>query len=122
VSAAGTDAYKAAGVDNDAGNRAVELLADEVASTRTAEVLGDVGAFGGLYDASALGLDAVLVASTDGVGTKVELAARHGRWSGVGADLVNHSVGRVLDLFGLDAGILKRWEGPDARSAMPLKA
>jgi 4-hydroxy-3-polyprenylbenzoate decarboxylase len=37
-------------------------------------------------------------------------------------DLVNHSIGRVLDLFGLDAGILKRWEGPDARSAMPLKS
>ena len=36
-------------------------------------------------------------------------------------DLVNHSVGRVLDLFGLDAGIVKRWEGPNARSAMPLK-
>ena len=36
-------------------------------------------------------------------------------------DLVNHSVGRVLDLFGLDAGILKRWEGPLGRSAMPLK-
>ncbi|MBW2542721.1 MAG: UbiX family flavin prenyltransferase [Deltaproteobacteria bacterium] len=37
-------------------------------------------------------------------------------------DLVNHSVGRVLDLFGLDAGILKRWEGPDSYSAMPLKS
>ena len=36
-------------------------------------------------------------------------------------DLVNHSIGRVLDLFDLDAGILKRWEGPGARSAMPLK-
>jgi 4-hydroxy-3-polyprenylbenzoate decarboxylase len=36
-------------------------------------------------------------------------------------DLVNHSIGRVLDLFDLDAGILKRWEGPSARSAMPLK-
>jgi 4-hydroxy-3-polyprenylbenzoate decarboxylase len=36
-------------------------------------------------------------------------------------DLVNHSIGRVLDLFGLDAGILKRWEGPNARSAIPLK-
>jgi len=36
-------------------------------------------------------------------------------------DLVNHSIGRVLDLFDLDAGILKRWEGPNARSAMPLK-
>jgi 4-hydroxy-3-polyprenylbenzoate decarboxylase len=36
-------------------------------------------------------------------------------------DLVNHSIGRVLDLFGLDAGILKRWEGPHGRSAMPLK-
>jgi len=37
-------------------------------------------------------------------------------------DLVNHSVGRVLDLFGLDAGIVKRWAGPNARSAMPLKS
>ena len=37
-------------------------------------------------------------------------------------DLVNHSIGRVLDLFDLDAGILKRWEGPSARSAMPLKS
>ncbi len=36
-------------------------------------------------------------------------------------DLVNHSIGRVLDLFGLDAGILKRWEGSNARSAIPLK-
>jgi 4-hydroxy-3-polyprenylbenzoate decarboxylase len=36
-------------------------------------------------------------------------------------DLVNHSIGRVLDLFDLDAGILKRWEGSNARSAMPLK-
>jgi 4-hydroxy-3-polyprenylbenzoate decarboxylase len=37
-------------------------------------------------------------------------------------DLVNHSIGRVLDLFDLDAGIFKRWEGPNARSAMPLKS
>jgi 4-hydroxy-3-polyprenylbenzoate decarboxylase len=37
-------------------------------------------------------------------------------------DLVNHSVGRVLDLFDLDAGILKRWAGPTGRSAMPLKS
>jgi 4-hydroxy-3-polyprenylbenzoate decarboxylase len=37
-------------------------------------------------------------------------------------DLVNHSIGRVLDLFDLDAGIVKRWEGPNARSAMPLKS
>jgi 4-hydroxy-3-polyprenylbenzoate decarboxylase len=36
-------------------------------------------------------------------------------------DLVNHSVGRVLDLFDIDPGILKRWEGPNGRSAMPLK-
>jgi 4-hydroxy-3-polyprenylbenzoate decarboxylase len=37
-------------------------------------------------------------------------------------DLVNHSIGRVLDLFELDAGIVKRWEGPNARSAMSLKS
>jgi len=37
-------------------------------------------------------------------------------------DLVNHSIGRVLDLLDLDAGIVKRWEGPNGRSAMPLKS
>ena len=87
-------AYRSAGVDIDAGNRAVSLLAESLASTRTPHVLSD-GGFGGQYSAAGLGPDAVLVASTDGVGTKVELAGRYGRWRHIGADLVNHCIGDI---------------------------
>ena len=96
--AAGVDidaSYRAAGVDIDAGNRAVSLMAEAVASTLTPEVVAGVGGFGGMYSAAALPPDSVLVASTDGVGTKVVLAARHGRWRGIGVDLVNHCVGDI---------------------------
>ncbi|MFT5203261.1 MAG: phosphoribosylformylglycinamidine cyclo-ligase [Candidatus Aldehydirespiratoraceae bacterium] len=88
--------YRDAGVDIDAGNRTVALLADAVKATNTPAVLSEVGAFGGLFAADNLGPGKVLVASTDGVGTKVELAARHGQWRGVGADLVNHCVDDIL--------------------------
>jgi len=89
-------AYKDAGVDIDEGNRTVDLLKDVVAATRTPAVLSELGAFGGLYATDDLRPGAVLVASTDGVGTKVELAARHGAWRGVGADLVNHCIDDIL--------------------------
>jgi phosphoribosylformylglycinamidine cyclo-ligase len=88
--------YRDAGVDIDAGNRTVALLAEAVKATNTPAVLSEIGAFGGLYAADNLGPGKVLVASTDGVGTKVELAARHGQWRGVGADLVNHCVDDIL--------------------------
>ncbi len=88
--------YVDAGVDIDAGNRTVKLLADAVKSTNTPAVLSEVGAFGGLFSADSLGPGTVLVASTDGVGTKVGLAARHGGWQGVGHDLVNHCVDDIL--------------------------
>ncbi len=88
--------YRAAGVDIDAGNRAVALLAESVASTRTPEVLTAPGGFGGMYDAAGLDAESVLVASTDGVGTKAELAGRYGRWRGIGVDLVNHCIGDVV--------------------------
>ncbi len=88
--------YADAGVDIDAGNKTVKMLAAAVESTRTPAVLSDLGAFGGLFSAEGLGAGAVLVASTDGVGTKVELAARHGAWQGVGQDLVNHCVDDIL--------------------------
>ncbi|MEM7142566.1 MAG: phosphoribosylformylglycinamidine cyclo-ligase [Actinomycetota bacterium] len=88
--------YRDAGVDIDAGNRTVELLGEVVKATNTDEVLSELGAFGGLFAADNLGPGKVLVASTDGVGTKVELAARHGAWRGVGADLVNHCVDDIL--------------------------
>ena len=87
--------YRAAGVDIDAGNRAVALLANSVASTRTPNVLSPPGGFGGMYSAAGLDSEHVLVASTDGVGTKAELAGRYGRWRGIGVDLVNHCIGDI---------------------------
>jgi hypothetical protein len=68
--------YESAGVDIEAGNRAVKLMKEAVASTYNNRVLSGLGSFGGLFEISNLGKDPVLVASTDGVGTKVELAAR----------------------------------------------
>ena len=88
--------YRDAGVDIDAGNRTVELLAEAVSSTATPAVLSELGAFGGLFAADGLGPGKVLVASTDGVGTKVELAARHQRFRSLGIDLVNHCVNDIL--------------------------
>ncbi|HTX91440.1 MAG TPA: phosphoribosylformylglycinamidine cyclo-ligase [Anaerolineales bacterium] len=90
--------YAASGVDIDAGNRAVELMKEAVQSTYGSEVLAGIGAFGGLYDAGVLqSLKApVLVASTDGVGTKVKLAARAGRYRSIGHDIVNHCIDDIL--------------------------
>jgi phosphoribosylformylglycinamidine cyclo-ligase len=69
-----------------------------VRSTYGKEVLAGIGAFGGLFDAAALkGMhDPVLVASTDGVGTKVKLAARAGRYQSIGHDIVNHCINDIL--------------------------
>lgn len=91
-------AYAASGVDIDAGNRAVELLKAAVHSTHGKEVLAGVGAFGGLYSASALQAlqSPVLVASTDGVGTKVKLAAQLGQYASIGQDIVNHCANDIL--------------------------
>ena len=90
--------YKFSGVDIDAGNRAVDLMKDAVKSTYTAAVLAGIGSFGGLFDASALKemKSPVLVASTDGVGTKVKLAASVGRYRGIGHDIVNHCINDIL--------------------------
>jgi phosphoribosylformylglycinamidine cyclo-ligase len=90
--------YAASGVDIDAGNRAVELMKDAVRATYNDSVLAGIGSFGGLFDASALKqMDhPVLVASTDGVGTKVKLAASVGRFRGIGHDIVNHCINDIL--------------------------
>ena len=90
--------YAQAGVDIDAGTRAVELMANAVRSTYGPEVLAGIGAFGGLYDASAVKAaeSPVLVASTDSIGTKTRVAARLGRWDTIGQDLVNHCVNDIL--------------------------
>jgi len=96
--AAAPSAYARAGVDIDAGNRAVELMKKAVRSTYGSEVIAGIGAFGGQYDASRLQkLDnPVLVASTDGVGTKTSLALKLGRLKGLGHDMVNHSIDDIL--------------------------
>jgi phosphoribosylamine--glycine ligase/phosphoribosylaminoimidazole synthetase len=90
--------YAAAGVDIDQGHRAVERMKGAVERTHGPAVLRGVGSFGGAYRATELaGLDdPVLVASTDGVGTKVELAARLGKVRGVGVDIVNHCIDDIL--------------------------
>jgi phosphoribosylamine--glycine ligase/phosphoribosylformylglycinamidine cyclo-ligase len=88
--------YQSAGVNIEAGNRAVSLMKEAVHSTYNDRVLAGLGSFGGLFDISNLGESPVLVASTDGVGTKVELAGRMNRLGGVGEDIVNHCINDIL--------------------------
>jgi len=90
--------YKDAGVDIDAGNRLVELIRPAVQRTRRAEVLGSIGGFGGLCTVPAGYRNPVLVAGTDGVGTKIELARRLNRHDTIGIDLVAMCVNDILVL------------------------
>jgi len=89
--------YADAGVDIDAKAAALARAKESIRSTFTPGVLGDVGGFGGLFrpDFSAY-RDPVLVASTDGVGTKLKIAIAMGRHDTCGADLVNHCVNDIL--------------------------
>lgn len=81
--------YAASGVDIDAGERAVDLIKPMVASTRRDEVLGGLGDFGGLFRLDTARYDRpVLVAATDGVGTKLVVAQDVGRLDTIGVDLV----------------------------------
>ena len=80
--------YAAAGVDIDAGERAVDAIRDVVRSTYRPEVLGDIGGFGGLFRVPPGYRDPVLVAATDGVGTKLAVAQATGRCGTIGIDLV----------------------------------
>ena len=82
--------YAAAGVDIEAGNRAVDLMAASVARATRAEVVGGFGGFAGLFDASALRRyeRPLLATSTDGVGTKVAVAQALDRHDTIGIDLV----------------------------------
>lgn len=90
--------YAQAGVDIDAGHEAVNLMKQAVQATFTEAVLSDTGAFGGLFDLSRVpGLGRpVLVASTDGVGTKSLVAVQLDRWDTIGQDLVNHCINDIL--------------------------
>jgi phosphoribosylformylglycinamidine cyclo-ligase len=88
--------YKSAGVDIDAGNETVRRIRALAKGTFTPGVLSDIGSFGGLFQLPSGAAEPVLVASADGVGTKLKLAFMSGRHDTVGQDLVNHCVNDIL--------------------------
>lgn len=89
--------YRDAGVDIDAGERAVNMMKEHVRSTYTPAVLADLGSFGAMYALDTAGLQSpVLVSSADGVGTKLKVAFLADRHTTVGQDLVNHCVNDIL--------------------------
>ena len=90
--------YRQAGVDINAGTRAVQLFKAQVEATHGPEVLTGIGSFGGLFKFPTDYTEPVLVASTDGVGTKVKLATQLERYGTVGQDLVNHCINDILTL------------------------
>jgi len=89
--------YSAAGVNIQAANRTIELIKKHAASTYRPEVLAPVGLFGGLFQLTGF-KQPVLVASADGVGTKLKVAAILESYDTVGIDIVNHSVNDILTL------------------------
>lgn len=114
--------YKSAGVDIEAGEALVESIKPYVKRTRTAGVLSELGLFGGFFDARFPGYEhPVLVASTDGVGTKLKVAVMADKHDSVGQCLVNHCIDDILacgarPLFFLDyfaTGVLKPAVGRD---------
>ncbi len=89
--------YSSAGVDIDAGNRLVDLIKPLVRATARAGADAEIGGFGGLFDLKAAGFkDPILVAATDGVGTKVKIAIETGIHGGIGIDLVAMSVNDLV--------------------------
>jgi len=109
--------YRDAGVDIDVKLAAVRSALPAIRSTFTPGVLGDIGHFGGLFRVDPAWKDPVLVATTDGVGTKLKVAVAAGKHDTVGRDLVNHCVNDALvqgafPLFFLDyVGIGRMDEG-----------
>ena len=88
-------AYAASGVDIDVKMGAVGAIKQMVAATKTPNVIGNIGAFGGLHKVPK-GKDMILVASSDGVGTKLKVAAMMNKHDTVGQDIVNHCVNDIL--------------------------
>jgi phosphoribosylaminoimidazole synthetase len=114
--------YRDSGVDIDAGNALVEAIGPLAAKTKRPGALGRLGGFGGLFDLKQCGFDdPILVAATDGVGTKLKLAVETGLHDGIGIDLVAMNVNDIvvqgaeplffLDYFAtgkLDLGVAER--------------
>jgi phosphoribosylformylglycinamidine cyclo-ligase len=90
-----SDAYSSSGVDIDAGNEAVHRYRALLGARRDPRVLDGIGGFGGCFEFKGF-RNPVLVASTDGVGTKVLIAASARRFDTVGRDLVQHCVNDIL--------------------------
>src|SRR5437016_7879795 len=89
--------YASAGVDIDAANRATEKIKELARATFNARTLSEIGSFGGMFDGAFPEMRApVLVASADGVGTKLKVAFATGIHNTVGRDLVNHCVNDIL--------------------------
>lgn len=90
--------YASAGVDIEAGQKAVDLMKEAIRATYTPQVLSDTGNFGGLFAVDNIKnlISPVLVASTDGVGTKTMVASKLNRWDTIGQDLVNHCANDIL--------------------------
>ena len=89
--------YADAGVDIDAANRATEKIRELARRTFNSRTLSDIGSFGGMFDGAFPGMrQPVLVASADGVGTKLKVAFETGVHNTVGRDLVNHCVNDIL--------------------------
>jgi len=89
--------YADSGVDIDAGNRLVDLIKPMVRATARPGADAEIGGFGGLFDLKAAGFkDPVLVAATDGVGTKLKVAIETGLFGGIGQDLVAMCVNDIV--------------------------
>jgi phosphoribosylformylglycinamidine cyclo-ligase len=89
--------YRQSGVDIDAGNEVVRRIRQLARGTFTPQVLSDIGSFGGLFKLESGSMrEPVLVASADGVGTKLKIAFMTGRHDTIGVDLVNHCVNDIL--------------------------
>jgi phosphoribosylformylglycinamidine cyclo-ligase len=89
--------YKQSGVNIDAGNESVKRIRAHVQTTFGPEVLADIGLFGGLFDISRVkSSEPVLVASADGVGTKLKVAIAMRQHDTIGIDLVNHCINDIL--------------------------
>lgn len=89
--------YRDAGVDIDAATRATDRIKELARTTFNQQTLSEIGSFGGMFDGAFPGMDhPVLVASADGVGTKLKIAFATGVHNTVGRDLVNHCVNDIL--------------------------
>jgi len=90
------DPYKSAGVDIDAGNELIKKIKADVVSTQNINVLGNIGGFAGMYEIGKEFEEPILVACTDGVGTKVSLAMEYNYIDGIGQDLVAMCVNDLI--------------------------